>query len=161
MEPVSPAMARPKRGVVRATMLRAFGLAIVVLFCAISGYAQVTASLSGTITDPSGAAVSAAAVTVRNINTEAIRSDVTDGYGHYQIPSLAVGEYEISVRKSGFAETIRAGIHLAVDQAAGVNIQLRVGDVNQQVVVHADAPLVNVNTGDISGLVGERQISRT
>ena len=128
------------------------------LFCAISGHAQVTASLSGTITDPSGAAVSAAAVTVRNINTEAIRSDVTDGNGHYQIPSLAVGEYEISVKKSGFAEAIRAGIHLAVDQAAGVNIQLRVGDVNQQVVVHADAPLVNVNTGDISGLVGERQI---
>ena len=158
MEPVSPSMAHTKRGVVPATMLRAFGLAIVVLFCAISGHAQVTASLSGTITDPSGAAVSAAAVTVRNINTEAIRSDVTDGNGHYQIPSLAVGEYEISVKKSGFAEAIRAGIHLAVDQAAGVNIQLRVGDVNQQVVVHADAPLVNVNTGDISGLVGERQI---
>ena len=120
--------------------------------------AQVTASLSGKITDPSGAAVASAPVTVRNVNTGAERSDTTNAVGVFQISSLPVGEYEVDVKQSGFAEAVRTGIHLAVGQAAAVDIQLHVGDVNQQVVVHADAPLVNVNTGDISGLVGERQI---
>ncbi len=155
---IAPAVSLEKTGFIARWMVRAFGLLILALLCPLPGRAQVTASLSGTITDPSGAAVSGATVTARDVNTEALRSDVTNAKGRYQIFALAVGEYEIDVKKSGFVEAIRAGIHLAVGQAAAVDVQLRVGNVNQQVVVHADVPLVNVNPGDISGLVGEQQI---
>jgi hypothetical protein len=139
-------------------LLRAFGFFLLAYCCTLPSAAQVTASLSGTITDPSGAAVPSAMVTARNVNTGAIRTDLTDATGRYQILSLPVGEYELSVKKQGFAEQIRAGIHLAVNQVAAIDLRLRVGPVSQQVSVHADAPLVNVNVGDISGLVGEKQI---
>jgi hypothetical protein len=158
MEPVSSGVALKKPDCVDRWIVRGLVLLTLALTCTIPGHGQVTASLSGRITDPSGAAVPFAKITVRNVNTEAVRSSVTDVNGRYQIPSLSVGEYEIGVKKPSFAEAIRAGIHLAVGQAAAVDVQLRVGNVNQQVMVHADAPLVNGNTGDISGLVDERQI---
>ena len=120
--------------------------------------AQVAASLSGSITDPSGAAVPEAAVTVTNVNTGMARSVTTGGAGRYQMLSLPVGEYEIRVQKTGFAEEIRTGIDLVVGQAAIVDLRLRVGEVSQQVTVHAGAPLVSVSTRNISGLVGEREI---
>ena len=77
MAPLPPAVALENPGVAPAWMIRAFALLILVLLCTISGRAQVTASLSGTITDPSGAAVPSAMVTARNVNTEAVRNDVT------------------------------------------------------------------------------------
>ncbi len=119
---------------------------------------QVTAAVSGTITDPSGAAVSDASVTVRNVNTGATRGETTNDAGRYQMLSLPVGEYEVRARKAGFAEEIRTGIDLVVGQSATVNLHLRVGEPSQQVTVHAGAPLVSVTTRNISGLVGEREI---
>src|SRR5665213_1490045 len=120
--------------------------------------AQVTAALSGTITDPSGAAITGAAVTVRNVNTGATRSGTTDDAGRYQVFSLPVGEYEVRAKKSGFAEEIRTGIDLVVGQSATVDLHLRVGEPSQQVTVHASAPVVSVTTRNISGLVGKQEI---
>ncbi len=139
-------------------LVRAFGLLLLIFCCMPPATAQVTAALSGTITDPAGAGVTSAAVTVRNVNTGATRGGLTDGAGRYQILSLPVDEYEVRVEKQGFAEEIRTGIHLSVGQAATVDLRLRVGEVSQQVTVNADAPAVSVTIGDISGLVGEKQI---
>ena len=120
--------------------------------------AQVSAVVSGTITDASGARVTAANVTVRNVDTGASRSTITDAAGHYQFTSLLVGQYEIRVGKEGFAQEVRTGIHLVVGQDAIVNMELRVGESSQQVTVSGDAPLVGVTTADVTGLVGEQQI---
>ena len=120
--------------------------------------AQVSAIVSGTITDASGARVTAANVTVRNVDTGASRSTITDAAGHYQFTSLPVGQYEIRVGKEGFAQEVRTGIHLVVGQDAIVNTELRVGESSQQVTVSGDAPLVGVTTADVTGLVGEQQI---
>lgn len=135
-----------------------FALLVLPLLCVSPMSAQVSATLSGTVTDPSGAAVTAANVAVKNVNTGVGRSTVTDDTGRYQAFSLPVGEYEIHVRKPGFAEEIRTGIRLVVGQAATVNLRLHVGEVSQQVTVNADVPTVSLTTTDISGLVGERQI---
>ena len=121
-------------------------------------HAQASASITGVITDTSGARVPAAAISVKNVETGALRSTVSDDAGRYQVLALPVGEYEIRVSKSGFKEQIRSGIHLAVGQEAGVNLILQIGEVKQQVTVAAEAPIVNTTTRDISGLVGERQI---
>ncbi|MGC1105423.1 MAG: carboxypeptidase-like regulatory domain-containing protein [Candidatus Acidiferrales bacterium] len=128
------------------------------LLCAPRAAAQVSATVSGVITDPSGAAVAGATLTLRNVNTSLSRSTVTDDAGRYQIFALPVGEYEVHVRKQGFYEEIRTGIRLAVGQDATVDLQLRVGEVSQQVTVNADAPPLSTTTTDISGLVGEQQI---
>ena len=120
--------------------------------------AQVSASLTGVITDASGARVPSAAITVKNAETGAIRGTVSDDSGRYQVLALPVGEYEIRVSKTGFQEQIRSGIHLAVGQEAGVDLTLRVGEVKQQVSVEGEAPIVNTTTRDTSGVVGERQV---
>ncbi len=151
----------PHRGVGRCGFsLPTRLLALVVAFLAFGplAVAQVSASLSGTVTDPSGAAVTSAAVVVRDMHTEVQRDTATDASGRYQLLALPVGEYEISVKKQGFAEEIRRGIELAVGQDATVDLRLQVGEVNQQITVEADAPPVSVTTADVSGLVGERQV---
>ena len=120
--------------------------------------AQTSATLSGTVTDSSGAVVSAADVTIKNVDNGAVRNTATDAAGRYQVPSLPVGQYEIRAVKTGFAEEIHAGINLVVGQSATVDLTLSVGQSSQRVTVTGDAPLVNVTTSDISGLVGGQQI---
>ena len=138
--------------------IRLLALVIAVLAFGPMAVAQVSASLSGTVSDPSGATVTSAAVVVRDMHTEVQRDTATDAAGRYQLLALPVGEYEISVKKQGFAEEIRRGIQLAVGQDATVDLRLQVGEISQQITVEADAPPVNVTTADISGLVGEQQV---
>jgi hypothetical protein len=151
----------PHRGTVRRRFLlqiRLWALVAAVLVFGPMAVAQVSASLSGTATDPSGAAVTSAAVVVRDMHTEVQRDTATDAAGRYRVLALPVGEYEIIVKKQGFAEEVRRGVQLAVGQDATVDLRLQVGEVSQQITVEADAPPVNVTTTDISGLVGEHQV---
>ena len=127
-------------------------------FWCLSAYGQVSAVLSGTVTDQSGAVLSGANVTLKNVDTGAARAATTDGLGHYQFPALPVGEYEVRAGKSGFAEQVHTGIHLVVGQSATVDMTLQVGSASQAVTVTGDAPLVGVNTAGINGLVGEQQV---
>ena len=122
------------------------------------GSAQVSATLSGTVTDQSGAAVAAAGVTARNLDTGLSRSANTTQAGRYQLVALPVGQYEIRIRKDGFAEAVRTGIRLVVGQDATADVSLRLGAVSEEVKVNGDAALVSVTTQDVSGLVGERQV---
>ncbi len=122
------------------------------------GLAQVSASLSGRVTDPAGAVVSGATVTANHVETGAARSTLTDDAGRYSILALAVGEYEVRVTKQNFQENVRSGIHLAVGQEAIVNVALRIGQVSEQVRVTGEAPVVSLTAADISGLVGEQQV---
>ena len=138
-----------------------YGILALVLccFCVPFSAAQVSASLSGLITDPSGASVSAASVTAKNVATGLSRAVSTDQSGHYRFVALPVGLYEVRVAKAGFAERVRSGIRLVVGQDATIDLSLRVGQVTEQVKVIEDAPVVNLTTQDISGLVGERQVN--
>jgi len=131
---------------------------LLTLLCLPPALAQMSASLSGIVTDPSGAPVPAAAVTIKNLETAAARNTVTDDAGRYQVASLPVGQYEVRVTKSGFQEEIRSGIHLVVGQEASVDIRLQVGEMQQRVSVTEEAPMVSTTTRDISGLVGEQQV---
>ncbi|HEX4642132.1 MAG TPA: carboxypeptidase regulatory-like domain-containing protein [Candidatus Acidoferrales bacterium] len=120
--------------------------------------AQVSAAISGRITDPDGATVAGASVVARNGETAATRSTATDDAGRYWVPSLALGEYEVRVTKQGFQEQVRSGIHLVVGQEASVDMVLKLGQVTGKIRVVADAPVVSVTPADISGLVGEQQV---
>ncbi|ABF40551.1 TonB-dependent receptor [Candidatus Koribacter versatilis Ellin345] len=130
----------------------------VVLLLSFSAFAQVSANLSGFVTDPSGAAVAGAEVRAINNETGAVRVSATNASGRYDIVALPVGQYEVHARKQGFAEQVRTGILLVVGQDATADLKLRIGDVSEQVKVSADAEMVGVTNQDISGLIGEKQI---
>src|SRR5277367_1742410 len=119
---------------------------------------QVSATLSGTVSDPSGAVISGVSVAVKNVDTGAVRNVATDSSGVYQVVALPVGDYEIRASKTGFADVLRQGVRLVIGQDATVDLKLGLGQVNRAVTVTADAPVVDVSTTDISGLVGERQV---
>jgi len=126
--------------------------------CSLPAGAQVSAALSGAISDPTGAAVVSASVTATNVDTGLSRTTVTDDTGNYRLLALPVGSYELSAKKDGFAEEVRTGIRLVVGQDAILDLRLRVGKVEEKVVVNGDASRVALTTQDVSGLVGEREV---
>ncbi len=99
-----------------------------------------------------------ATVKVRNVETDAVRSSVTDETGGYLMLALPVGEYEVRATKPDFQDGVRSGIHLLVGQEANVDLRLQIGTVKAEVSVTGDAPVVSTTTQDISGLVGELAI---
>src|ERR1700730_4555484 len=92
---------------------------------AFPAWAQTGASLSGVVTDRTGAALPDVAVTIKNVDTGATRTIATDGGGHYQASSLPPGRFEIRAAKQGFADETRTGISLAVGQDAAVDIKMQ------------------------------------
>ena len=128
------------------------------LFCAPTLPAQVSAMLSGTVTDQSGAVVPGATISATNTETGAVRETVADAAGRYQIPLLPVGPYQLHAKKAGFQEAVRSGIQLAVNQSATVDLSLQIGESSQQITVNEDASLVNVSTSDASGVINQLQV---
>ena len=126
--------------------------------CSLHSEAQVSAGLSGRVTDRTGAVVAGATVTAENLDTGLSRTAITDQAGRYELVALPVGQYDVRAKKAGFAERVRTGLSLVVGQDATVDLSLPVGNVNEQVKVVADAPIVNATTQDISGLVGEKEV---
>ncbi|HEX2713731.1 MAG TPA: carboxypeptidase-like regulatory domain-containing protein, partial [Candidatus Acidoferrales bacterium] len=121
-------------------------------------HAQTAASISGTITDATGGPLVGSSVTVKDLETGALRTATADEAGRYVVASLEVGVYEVRAEKTSFKAEVRTGITLAIGQHAEVNLTLQVGSTQESVVVSEDAPVVNVTTQDISGLIGERQV---
>src|SRR5713226_216632 len=134
----------------------------VMLVCSASlaaAFAQtVGASLQGTIYDPSGAVVPQAEVAIRNVDTGAVRTLVTDEGGRWREPVLLPGDYELRVTAVGFQTILRKGIHLAVGQDAVMDLHLDLGQTGTEVKVIADAERINLVSGALSGLVDEKQM---
>src|ERR1700732_2396099 len=131
---------------------------LAILAGALPLHAQVAASITGIVIDPSGAPVPAARVTAKNLETAAVRNATTDDAGRYLVLSLPVGQYEVRVSKAGFQEAIRSGIYLVIGQEAQVDFLLLLQQMETGISVTADAPIVSTTTLDISGLVGEKQV---
>ena len=135
------------------------GIFAALVFTAAPSHAQVVGgSISGAITDSSGAAVPGATVIIRNQETGSQRQLTTDGSGLYNAPSVSVGRYSVSASKEAFATQQRDGIVVIVGQAVRVNLALSASGVTQQVEVTDKPPTVNLTTQQISGLVDERQV---
>jgi Carboxypeptidase regulatory-like domain/TonB-dependent Receptor Plug Domain len=135
-----------------------FSIRICMLACAMPLMAQVHGSLSGRIEDPSGSPVNGASITVKSLETGATRVVRTNAEGEFTASPLPLGAQEMKVEKTGFKAAVRSGISLQLGQNAVVNLRLEVGDVQQQVTVSEEAPLVNTTTSPVSGLVGEKEV---
>ena len=128
---------------------------------AIHAHAQVVGgTLSGTITDSTGAALPNAIILVHNDETGNERRLTTGQDGRYSAPSIPVGSYTITAQLTGFTEQHRTGIPLTVGQSKQIDLTLTVDAIQQQVTVEDEPAVVNLSTEQISGLVDERQIKQ-
>src|SRR5437868_2347877 len=117
-------------------------------------YAQVAgATLTGTVTDPSGAVIPGAQVFINDAATGVIRNIVTDNAGFYTAPNLLPATYEVTITKPGFATQVRSAIKLAVGAQQVLDVTLRVGESAERVQVTEEAPLVQLATSAISAEV--------
>lgn len=122
-------------------------------------WAQPTATIVGRVVDSSGAIVSGAQVTARNVDTGLERSTSSTESGDYELPLLPItGSYTVSVSKQGFQTQQLNGIQLQVDQRARVDVQLTVGSISEKVQVEAVAPILNTETGSIGQVIENKQI---
>src|SRR5687768_3987222 len=136
-----------------AVLLAAF------LFSATTTSAQlVGGSIHGSVKDAQGAMLPGAAVVVRHVGTGASHEATSDQSGHYQVLALPPGEYEVAVSITGFRSVAHRGIRLTVGQTAVIDSTLELGVVSELIEVRGDAVSINLATGAVSGLVGEREI---
>jgi len=116
--------------------------------------AQVAgATLSGTVTDPSGASIPQAQVVITNVSTGVARTVTTDSAGFYTAPNLLPGTYEIRTTAAGFSTQVRTGITLTVGAQQALPIALQVGQVSQTVEVTTEAPTVELTSSTLSAQV--------
>jgi len=130
-----------------------------VLLFSHSLFSQVnTGTISGVVQDSSGGLITGATVTIKNVEMGATRVVTSDEDGHYIVPVLPVGNYEVQGWRAGFQTEVRGGIVLTVGREEVINLTLNVGQFSDKIWVTADAPLVNTTTTSVSGLVGEREV---
>ena len=116
-----------------------------------------SASVSGRVTDPQGAAVPGAAVIARQTETNVTRETITDQEGRFRLPYLTVGRYDITVRLQGFADVTRA-LTLTIGSAFELPIVLKVGTVETSVTVSAEATVLEAARSQIAGTVSQAEV---
>jgi len=117
-----------------------------------------TGTIVGTVSDPSGAVVPKARVTVRNLETNARREVETDEEGDYNVPLLPPAMYRVTIEKAGFRRSVYSNVSLDVDQTARVDFTLQVGGVNEEIEVTDSVPLVQTDTSTLGQVIDRRQV---
>ena len=112
----------------------------------LAAWGQSTASLSGTVTDPSGAVVAGARVTVHSIGTGLDRVIDTDSAGLYDVPSLQPGDYKVEVKAPGFSAYVVPKVTLDVDRQVTVNMRLAVSSAGETVQVQSSVQEIEAQT---------------
>lgn len=112
----------------------------------------------GIIRDSSGAAVSDAAVEVRNVETNLARQTRTGDQGGFVIANLPPGNYEVTVGKTGFQKLRESGIELQVNQTARLELQLKVGTISEVIEVNARAPQINTENGTRGDVIAAEEL---
>jgi hypothetical protein len=122
-------------------------------------FGQGTTGFIGTISDPSGAAVPNAKVTITNVDNNFVRTTVTGPTGSYTAPDLQIGHYAIKVEAEGFKTASMSGITLNVGTVSRQDIALELGQKVDSVTVEASAIQVQSDTSDVSSTVTDTQIT--
>jgi hypothetical protein len=120
--------------------------------------AGVTGSISGIVTDDSGAVIAGAEVTARNIETGVPRAVVTDQKGFYSFLALPVGTYAVSVRKSGFKEFHQTAIGVDANSAIRVDARLQVGGVHEEMTVSSSTVRVETTNTQMGEVIGSAKM---
>ncbi|PYX27480.1 MAG: hypothetical protein DMG77_18780 [Acidobacteria bacterium] len=123
-------------------------------------HAQYRASIQGVVTDPQGAVVPDATVTLTNQETNQVSTTTTDAAGLYNFNALPPSRYTMKVEKSGFKQKLLQNVGVIAEQANAVNVQLEVGQQTETVTVTDATPPIDTETANISGTVTSDQIQK-
>jgi len=139
--------------------LAAFSFLFVVFVARTVSAQEITASITGSVTDASGAVIPAITVTVTNVETGISRDAVTSSTGDYQVPLLRPGPYRVSVQAAGFKTYEQSGIRLEVNQRARVDFVLQVGNAVERVEVTAELPAINTENATVGKVIDHKSIT--
>jgi len=132
---------------------------VALLYCPLNVLAQTsTGQISGQITDPSGAVIPGATITVTNIESGVSRTVTSNESGYYTVPLLQPGDYEITVESQGFRTATVPKVTLEVNQAIQQNFTLEVGTVVETIEVAAEAELLRASTAELGTVIDERAV---
>jgi hypothetical protein len=125
----------------------------------LNAYGQVSgATLTGTVSDSTGAGIPNAELSIKNEGTDEIRTVNVDSAGFYSAPNLLPGKYDVTVTATGFSSIVEKGIALTVGAQQTFNVKMKVGQVNQQVEVTDVASAVQLSSSSIGGVVGQEAV---
>jgi len=137
---------------------------VLVLFVLVLGVTSQTfgqnATIVGTITDPSGGAVANASVSITHTETGQVYHFTTNGDGQYAAPDLPIGHYNIKVEASGFKAAEQKGLVLQVGDRTRLDYQMSLGGASETVTVEANAVRVQTDSGEVSNVIDEQQMSQ-
>src|SRR5580704_5760416 len=139
-------------------LLQLFVFSLAVAMASICSAQTVTARLTGTITDPNGAAVVGATVSVTNTATGQVSTAQTNDQGFYVVPALPPGQYHEEVTQKGF-EKVNRDFELQVSQIAVVDFQLTIGTINESITVTGGSPVIDAADSSVSTVIQGRQIT--
>jgi hypothetical protein len=122
-------------------------------------HGQTQGEMTGEVTDPSGALMPGATVTVTNEATNATRQMRTNATGVYSFPALLPGTYTLKTVATGFDSEVRSGIELQVQQVVRIDFRMTVGQTNQTVNVSAAVPLLNTADLTVGTVIDTKRIS--
>lgn len=132
---------------------------LTLLFAASIGFGQQDrATIVGTVTDPSGAAVPSVKVTAIQTATNLKVETVTSESGSYRVPNLPIGEYKVTFELQGFKMVSRENLRLSVQDVLRVDARLEIGQTSESVTVTAEAPLLTTDTPETGTLMTTRQV---
>jgi Carboxypeptidase regulatory-like domain len=130
---------------------------LVTLFGATTALAQeVTAAITGTVTDPSSAPISAATVMAHDTDRGTVWTAKTNDSGVYDFPRVPVGRYDLRIEKAGFETVVITTFILTLDQKARFDVQMKVGAVNQTIEVTNEVPLLQTQSTEVSTIIDEQ-----
>jgi hypothetical protein len=131
---------------------------LLVLVFAATAFAQTTASIQGTVSDQSGAAIVGAKVTVKNTALGIERTTQTSSTGSYEVPALPPGTYSVQVQIAGFERQLAKGVVLEVSKNSVQNFGLKVASTTEVVTVEATAPVVEATTMSVGQTINQRTV---
>ena len=136
------------------------GLCVLIGFGNVSTWAQITqGSISVSVTDPSGAVLTAADVVLQDLATNTTRTAVTGSAGSYTFAGLPTGNYRLTITKPGFETQVFESVTVSATRITDLKAALKVGAVSQQVVVSAEEiPVLETNSNAITGTIDMRQV---
>src|SRR2546422_2153947 len=140
----------------RSLTVALFG-AFVLSTCSFLQGQSTYGAITGSVTDPSGAAITDAKVTLTNLGTAETRTQPTSADGLYSFVNLIPGNYKIDVEKPGFKRITRTPIVVEVQQSAKIDVTLPVGQANETVEVTSETPLLQSETSSLGQVVEQRK----
>ena len=125
-------------------------------------YAQggATATLSGTVTDPSGAVLPGVTISAKHLATGVVTTSVTNSQGAFTMAGMAVGVYEISSSLEGFKTAVIKSLNLTSAQPTDVKLTLEVGGVSELVTVASTSEIIHTQSTTISSTINTNQITK-